>query len=118
MGWRVYLADLNLSVGDGWFEPGGLMVEICVAVPDPVCAHGLMRGLGGLFDRSSVSFDRARNEVRVSCEWESRAVIRVVEVVENWLVADGIPSAKLSIGDQSCIIVCSGGSGQSNGRAA
>ena len=94
------------------------MVEISVEVPDPVCAHGLMRGLGRLFDRSSVSFDRARNEVRVSCEWESRAVIRVVEVVEGWLAADRIPSAKLSIGDQSYTMVFPGGSGPSNERAA
>src|SRR5205809_6213640 len=36
--------------------------------------HGLMRRLAGVFDRSAVSFDGARKEVRVRSEWESRAV--------------------------------------------
>jgi hypothetical protein len=78
-----------------------LMVEICLAVADPTHAHGLMRRLAELFGRSSVSFDRTRNEVRVRSEWESRAVMEVIDVVENWLAADGIASAKLSIGDRS-----------------
>lgn len=77
------------------------MVEICVAVTDPTCAHGLMRALATLFDRSSVSFDRTRSEVRVCSEWESRAVVQVIDVVDGWLAADGIAAAKLSIGDRS-----------------
>jgi hypothetical protein len=38
------------------------MVEIRVAVAGAACAHGLLRRLTGLFDRSSVSFDGTSNE--------------------------------------------------------
>ena len=65
------------------------MVEICVAVADPACAHGLMRRLARLFDRSSVSFDHMRSEVRVRSEWESRSVVEVIDAVQSWLAADG-----------------------------
>ena len=66
------------------------MVEICVAVADSNSAYGLMRGLAELFDRSSVSFDRTSSEVRVRSEWESRAVMEVIHVVDRWLAAGGI----------------------------
>jgi hypothetical protein len=81
------------------------MVEICVAVADPDSIHGLMRGLAELFGRSAVSFDAGRSEVRVRSEWESRAVMEVIDVVDRWLVADGIAAAKLSIGDRSHTLV-------------
>jgi hypothetical protein len=81
------------------------MVEICVVVADPTHALGLMRRLARLFDRSSVSFDRTRSEVRVCSEWESRAVIHVIDAVESWLAADCLGSAKLSIGERSCRLV-------------
>jgi hypothetical protein len=81
------------------------MVEICVAVSDPTRAYGLLRGLAELFGRSSVSFDRGRSEVRVRSEWESRAVMEVIDVVDRWLAADGIASAKLSIGERSHTLV-------------
>jgi hypothetical protein len=77
------------------------MVEICVAVADLDSAHGLMQGLARLFDRASVSFDSTRSEVRVRSEWESRAVVHVIDAVENWLANDDVGSAKLSIGDRS-----------------
>ena len=80
------------------------MVEICVAVEDVGRVSGLMRRLAALFDRSSVSFDRSRKEVRVKSEWESRGVVHVVEAVEAveaWLAEDGVDSATLSIGDRS-----------------
>jgi hypothetical protein len=77
------------------------MVEIRVAVADAAGAHGLLRRLTRLFDRSSVSFDRTRNEVRVRSEWESRSVVEVISTVESWLAADGIDSATLSVGDRS-----------------
>jgi hypothetical protein len=77
------------------------MVEIRVAVEDVGRVSGLMRRLTTLFDRSSVSFDRSRKEVRVKSEWESRGVVHVVEAVEAWLVEDGVDSATLSIGDRS-----------------
>lgn len=81
------------------------MVEIRVAVPDATRAHGLMRRLAGLFDRSSVSFDGMRREVRVCSEWESRSVLQVLSAVESWLADDGPDSARLSIGDRSYTIV-------------
>jgi hypothetical protein len=77
------------------------MVEIRVAVTDATQIHGLMRRLGTLFDRSSVWFDGTRGEVRVRSEWESRSVVAVIDAVQSWLEADGLGSAKLSIGDRS-----------------
>jgi hypothetical protein len=95
-----------------------VMVEIRVAVADAAGAHGLLRRLAGLFDRSSVSFDGIRNEVRVCSEWESRSVVKVIGTVESWLAADGIDSAKLSIGDRSYTMVGQAAVGATNGRAA
>ena len=94
------------------------MVEIRVAVADAACAHGLLRRLAALFDRSSVSFDGLRNEVRVHSEWESRSVVQVIAAVESWLAADGIDSAKLSVGDRSYTMLGPAGLGASSGRAA
>ena len=81
------------------------MVEIRVAVPDDTCGQGLMRRLTGIFDRSSVSFDRVQREVRVRSEWESRGVVEVLRAVESWLAEDGPESAKLSVGDRSYTMV-------------
>jgi hypothetical protein len=100
-GLEHYLAGLNASVGDETSTLEDLMVEIRVAVADADGAHGLLRRLAGLFGRSSVSFDVMRNEVRVHSEWESRSVVQVISAVESWLAADGIDSAKLSVGDRS-----------------
>jgi hypothetical protein len=94
------------------------MVEICVAVADPSRVHGLMRGLAELFGRSSVSFDHKRSEVRVRSEWESRAVVEVIEVVDRWLTADGVASAKLSIGDRSHTLVGPVWPASTHGRVA
>jgi hypothetical protein len=77
------------------------MVEIRVAVDDATRVPGLMRRLTGLFDRSAISFDRSRKEVRVKSEWESRGVVHVVDAVEAWLTEDGVDSATLSIGNRS-----------------
>jgi hypothetical protein len=77
------------------------MVEIRVAVPDATGVHGLVRRLAGVLDGSSVTFDRARKEVRVRSEWESRCVVLVLGAVEKWLAEDGVGSAELSIGDRS-----------------
>jgi hypothetical protein len=87
-----------------------MMVEICVAVAEPACADGLMQALARLFDRAAVSFDCARGEVRVRSEWESRAVVHVVDAVEGWLAADDVVSAKLSIGDRSVTLFGPGSS--------
>jgi hypothetical protein len=83
------------------------MVEIRVKVEDATRVPRLVRGLANLFERSSISFDRSRNEVRVDSEWESRAVSGVVEVVQTWLREDGAGSATLSIGNRSYRMVSS-----------
>jgi hypothetical protein len=77
------------------------MVEIRVAVADVTHVPGLMRGLARMFDRSSLSFDRSRKEVRVTSEWESRGVAHVVDAVAAWLAETGADSATLSIGNRS-----------------
>ena len=81
------------------------MVEIRVAVADDTGVHGLVRRLAGVFDRSSVSFDGPRKEVRVRSEWESRNVVLVLEAVEAWLAEAGVGSAKLSVGGRSYTMV-------------
>jgi hypothetical protein len=77
------------------------MVEIRVAVGDPTRVPGLMRLLAGLFDRSALSFDRSRKEVRVTSEWESRGVAHVVGAVAAWLAENDEDSATLSVGNRS-----------------
>ena len=77
------------------------MVEIRVAVPDSTRVPGLMRRLSGIFDRSSLSFDRSLKEVLVTAEWESRGVACVVDAVAAWLAEDGADSAILSVGNRS-----------------
>jgi hypothetical protein len=94
------------------------MVEIRVAVTDAARAHGLLQRLTHLFDRSSVSFDGTRNEVRVRSEWESRSIVQVISTVESWLATDRIDSAKLSVGDRSYTMVGPAGLGAPSGRAA
>jgi hypothetical protein len=81
------------------------MVEIRVAVADAVGVDGLVRRLAGRFDRTAVSFDGRRNEVRVRSEWESRSVVLVLDAVETWLAEDGVGSARLSIGERSYTLV-------------
>jgi len=83
------------------------MVEIRVAVEDATRVPQLVRRLADLFERSSVSFDRSRNEVHVDTEWESRAVAGVVEALQAWLREDGAGSATLSIGTSSYELVSS-----------
>jgi hypothetical protein len=80
------------------------MVEIRVAVDEGSGVHGLMRRLAGLFGRSAISFDRSRNEVKVESEWESRAVIGVIEAVEAWVDEEGGSGATLSMGENSYLL--------------
>jgi hypothetical protein len=94
------------------------MVEIRVAVADAAGAHGLLPRLAGLFGRSSVSFDGARNEVRVRSEWESRSVVKVIAAVESWLAADGIDSARVSVGERSYTMLGPAGLGAPCGPGA
>jgi hypothetical protein len=93
------------------------MVEIRVALTDSTVAHGLLQRLARLFDRSSVWFDGVHNEVRVHSEWESRSVVQVIDAVQSWLEADGVDSAKLSVGDRSYTMVGPASLGVASGRA-
>ncbi len=81
------------------------MVEIRVALEDATGAHALLRRLAGLFDLSCISFDAARNEVRVRSEWESRSAMRLIDTIESWLSADGVGTAKLSIEGRSLPLI-------------
>jgi hypothetical protein len=80
------------------------VVEIRVSVEDATRVPRLVRRLADLFGRPAVSFDRSRHEVRVDCEWESRAVAGLVEAVQTWLYEDGADSATVSIGNSSCTL--------------
>ena len=81
------------------------MVEIRVETRDRTSADTLLQRMATVFERSAVSFDRARSEVQVRSEWESRAVVQVVDVVEAWLGESGLKSAKLWLGDRSYTLV-------------
>jgi len=83
------------------------MVEIRVAVDDATRVHGLMRRLAALFERSAISFDPSRKEVRVTSEWESRGVVQVIDAVEAWIEEDDGGCAVLSIGDRSHLLPAS-----------
>ena len=80
------------------------MVEIRVAVGDATQALGLMRRLGELFGRSAISFDHSCKEVTVTSEWESRAVVQVIDAVEAWIEEDDGAQAVLWIGDRSYLL--------------
>ena len=75
------------------------MVEIRVAVEDTTRVPQLMWRLATLFDRSAISFDRLQGEVLVGSEWESRAAIRAVEIVQAWMKDADVDSATLSVGE-------------------
>ena len=94
-------ADLDGMVGAETSSLEGVMVEIRVEATDTMAVHSLLRRLSAVFGRSAVSFDGARSEVRVSSEWQSRAVVQVVDAVEDWLGESGANSAQLWMGDRS-----------------
>jgi hypothetical protein len=77
------------------------MVEIRITVDDDTSVHGLMRRLAALFGRSAISFDHSCKEVRVESEWESRALVEVIEAVEAWIDEAGGKGARMSIGEHS-----------------
>ena len=84
------------------------MVEIRVTVEDDMGVHALMRRLAALFGRSAISFDHSRSEVRVESEWESRALVEVIETVEAWIAEVGCNGARLSIGEHSYYLEAEG----------
>ena len=100
-----YLAGLTHWLASTLLARRTGVVEIRVAVADATGVHTLVRRLAGVFDRSSVSFDGHRKEVRVRSEAESRTVVLVLDAVEAWLAEAGVGSAKLSIGDRSYTMV-------------
>jgi hypothetical protein len=110
-------ADLNIVVGDDASRREGRMVEIRVALSEAAEADGLLQRLAALFERSSVSFDETRNEIRVRSEWESRSVVEVIDTVQSWLAAGGIGSAELSVGERTYTMIGPSLVSQ-NGRAA
>jgi hypothetical protein len=93
------VAGLNHPVGDGASIREDPMVEIRVAVEDTTRVLQLMLRLAKLFDRSAISFDRLHGEVLVASEWESRAAMRVVEIVQAWMKEADIDSTTLSVGN-------------------
>jgi hypothetical protein len=92
------------TVGDEASNREGPLVEIRVAVEDDTRVPELVRRLARVFDRSSISFDRSRNEVRVASEWESRTVMGVVEIIQAWLSENGAESATLWLGNRSYML--------------
>jgi hypothetical protein len=93
------VADLNHPVGDDASSREDPMAEIRVAVEDTTRVPQLMWRLATLFDRSAISFDGSRGEVLVDSDWESRAAIRVVEIVQAWMNDADVESATLSVGN-------------------
>lgn len=84
------------------------MVEIRVAVADPALVHALMLRLRRLFGASSVTYDRANDQVCVCSEWESRAVALVVELVQDWLEDADAAAADLAVGERHYTLVATG----------
>jgi len=80
-------------------------VEIRISVDDVTLAPELMRRLAGLFEESTVSWDRAHYQVRVESEWGSRGVAGLLEIVAAWIEEQGVASATLSMGNRSHTLV-------------
>ena len=83
------------------------MVDIRVAVEDVTRVPALVGRLARIFDRSAISFNRSRREVCVESDWESRAVMGVLDAVEAWVSEAGAESATLSIGGRSYTLMTS-----------
>jgi hypothetical protein len=95
------------------------MVEIQVAVEDPARLKGLLTGLAGLLDGSSLAFDEDRNELCFSTEWEPGDVDEVIDVFEAWLASAGVgASARLCIGEAAYELAGSAGPRQASQVAA
>ena len=95
------------------------MVEIQVAVEDPARLKGLLTGLAGLLDGSSLAFDEDRNELCFSTEWEPGDVDEVIDVFEAWLASTGVgASARLCIGEAAYELAGSAGPRQASQVAA
>jgi len=94
------------------------MVEIRVAVAGAACAQWAATAADGTIRPVVRLVRRDEQRVRVHSEWESRSVVQVIATVESWLAADGIDSAKLSVGDRSYTMLGPASLGSPSGRAA
>jgi hypothetical protein len=81
------------------------MVEIRITVTDPALVHALMLRLRRLFAPPDVTYDAASKQVRVCSEWESRAVVEVVDAVQRWVDEGDTGSAELAVGDRHYTLV-------------
>ena len=81
------------------------MVEIGVRIADGRLVHGLMRQLRGLFPSSAVTYDATHQQVCVRSEWESRAVIAVIDSVQTWIDESGSGTAVLTVGGRTYQVV-------------
>src|SRR5438270_12187013 len=65
-------------------------------------AAALLRSLVGAFDGAELSLDPERLEVHVSPtgDWDA-AVMRVLEAVEAWLLAEGVDSTRIHLNERS-----------------
>ena len=83
-------------------------MEISVAVPNPTQAQGLVQRLSGAIE-ATVVFDAGHEEIRVLSRLESYpTLIRVVNIVGDWLEQERVDSAKLSVGSRSCTLFGNG----------
>jgi signal transduction histidine kinase len=80
------------------------MVEINVTDRDAALVDALVLRLHRLFDRSTVSYDAVRKQLRVGSGEEGSAVA-VVQEVKSWLDESGVASALLATADRSYALV-------------
>jgi signal transduction histidine kinase len=81
------------------------MVEINVPDADAALVDALVLRLHRLFDRSTVSYDAVRKQLRVAGPEEEGSAVAVVQAVESWLDESGVASASLTIGNRSYALV-------------
>ena len=83
-------------------------MEISVAVPNPTHAQVLAQRLAGALE-ATVSVEAGVEEIHVRSGMEShRALIRIVDIVEDWLEHGEVESAKPSLGGRSYTLVGNG----------
>jgi signal transduction histidine kinase len=76
------------------------MVEINLTDGDAALVEALVLRLQRLSDRSTVSYDAARKQLRLGLE-EGGSAVAAVHAVESWLDESGVASASLTIGNRS-----------------
>jgi hypothetical protein len=83
-------------------------VEISVAVPNVTHAQSLVRRLCGALE-ATVKLDAGLSQIRMLASVDShRAVLSVVNIVEDWLEQGIVDSAELSLGDRTCTLFGTG----------